>query len=258
MKDPRPAIACYCPTFLAADMQHIYRQVVGLNRFKPGVITRRRANADLFPLHDKWVTVIRKSRLRAGRRFWFQKVRKEPVPVTMRETRELLYAYQKYESKALHVYFGNTGIELLPYLKAAPWPAIVSFHGADAGVDADKPRYRARLREVFAHADLVLARSESLMAKLRDLDCPPEKLRLHRTCIPTEEIPCTPRHAPADGAWRFFQACRLVEKKGIPTTLRAFQRITKESPKASLTITGDGPMRAELESLASTLELVIA
>ena len=253
MKDTRPAIACYCPTFLAPDMQHIYRQIVGLNRFKPGVVTRRRANGDLFPLHDKWVTTVRKSRLRAWRRFLFQKLRKEPVPITMRETRELLYAYQKYESKALHIYFGNTGIELLPYLKATPWPAVVSFHGADAVVDADKPRYRDRLREVFASADLILARSESLIEKIRELGCPAEKIRLHRTCIPTDEIPFTQREIPADGAWHFFQACRLIEKKGVPTTLRAFQRITKETPKAALTITGDGPMRAELESLARDL-----
>ncbi|MEM0895564.1 MAG: glycosyltransferase [Verrucomicrobiota bacterium] len=255
MKDPRPVIACYCSTFLARDMQHIYRQVVGLNSFKPSVITRRRSNADLFPLHDKWVTVIRKSRLRAFRRFYFQKVRKEPVPLTDRETRDLFYAFQKHESRVLHVYFGNTAIELLPFLKATPWPVVVSFHGADAGVDTDNPVYRERLLEVFPTADLVLGRSESLLKKLRDLGCPEEKLRLHRTAIPVEEITFTQRQAPSDGVWRFFQACRLIDKKGIPTTLRAFKTIAEKFPRSSLTIAGDGPMDGELRSLAGELGL---
>ncbi|MEM9478258.1 MAG: glycosyltransferase, partial [Verrucomicrobiota bacterium] len=109
--------------------------------------------------------------------------------------------------------------------------------------------------EVFPTADLVLGRSESLLKKLRDLGCPDEKLRLHRTAIPVEEISFTQRSAPTDGAWRFFQACRLIDKKGIPTTLRAFKFVVEKYPKATLTIAGDGPMDAELRSLAGELGL---
>ena len=38
----------------------------------------------------------------------------------------------------LHVYFGHIGVHLLPYLRKARLPVIVSFHGADAGIDVTK------------------------------------------------------------------------------------------------------------------------
>ena len=41
----------------------------------------------------------------------------------------------------------------------------------------------------------------------------------------------------------------------IPATLRAFALVQASHPGASLTLLGDGPMRAELEQLAATLQL---
>ena len=60
----RPVVATYCATFLAADMRHIYRQVVGLEEFQAHVITRKRQNEEEFPRHHKWVTVLPKPRNR--------------------------------------------------------------------------------------------------------------------------------------------------------------------------------------------------
>jgi glycosyltransferase involved in cell wall biosynthesis len=58
---------------------------------------------------------------------------------------------------------------------------------------------------------------------------------------------------PADGAWRFVQACRLIAKKGLRTSLRAFAKFREEQPKAKFVIAGEGPMREELEDLATEL-----
>ena len=80
-----------------------------------------------------------------------------------------------------------------------------------------------------------------------------EKIRVHRTGIPLEEITFSPRVAPADGVWRAVQACRLIAKKGLATTLRAFARFAQAFPKARLTLAGEGPQRDELRSLAEQL-----
>src|SRR5205823_11541148 len=58
-----------------------------------------------------------------------------------------------------------------------------------------------------------------------------------------------------DGAWHLLQACRLVEKKGLELTLRAFAAFLKLYPNAALTIAGDGPLRGALERLAIELKL---
>jgi len=48
-----------------------------------------------------------------------------------------------------------------------------------------------------------------------------------------------------------MQACRLVPKKGLRTTLAAFRMVAEKFPHARLTLAGDGPMREELESLVA-------
>ena len=60
-------------------------------------------------------------------------------------------------------------------------------------------------------------RSESLLARLAEMGCPPEKLRLNRTAIPLEHSPRSVRRPPEDGRWIFLQACRLIAKKGLST-----------------------------------------
>ena len=114
---------------------------------------------------------------------------------------------------------------------------------------------RPRWREVFAHARLVLARSESLLARLKEMGCPPEKLRLNRTPIPLEHLPRSVRRSPEDGRWLFLQACRLIAKKGIPTTLLAMRRVVDVWPRARLVLAGDGPQLEPLRVRIAELDL---
>ena len=63
------------------------------------------------------------------------------------------------------------------------------------------------------------------------------------------EIPFRRAHlADGDGDWRFVQACRLIEKKGFATSLRAFSEFAARYPKATFTIAGEGPLQSELET----------
>jgi colanic acid/amylovoran biosynthesis glycosyltransferase len=135
-------------------------------------------------------------------------------------------------------------------------PVVVSFHGADASLDARKPERVAGLLEVFRYAKRIFARSEALLGNLEQLGCPVEKLRLQRTGIPLDEWAFVDRQPPADGAWVLLQACRLVEKKGLLATLEAFRLIQAVFPLARLILVGDGPILALLQEKAAALGLV--
>jgi colanic acid/amylovoran biosynthesis glycosyltransferase len=249
----QPVAVQYCATFLKPEMLHIYRQITALRRWHPFVICRKREEAERFPFDD--LVRLPKPASSALRRLLVKQMLKRPVMIYRSEARRLTEQIQRAGGRVLHIYFGHIAVELLPLIRKPPVPVIVSFHGADAMVDMAKPAYRHAMQEMLGLAKLILVRSQSLAERVRALGCSPDKIRIHRTGIPLERFHFVPRLAPADGAWRFFQACRLIPKKGLHTSLRAFAQFVKKYPRSEFTIAGDGPLLDELASMAAELGL---
>ena len=248
-----PVAAQYVVTFLKPEMLHIYRQITALRAFRPVVFCQKREHAAEFPFEE--IVVLPKPRTHQLRRFVQKQVLDRPITIYRSEARRILAALEKNGAQLLHVYFGHIGVHLLPLLEICPLPVIVSFHGADAQIDLHKPAHLARTRRMLARATLLLVRSESLAERLVALGAAREKIRLHRTGIPLDEIRFVKRIAPTDGAWRCVQACRLIAKKGLVTSLRAFAEFAREFPRAEFTIAGEGPQLQELRALADELGL---
>jgi len=251
--ESRPVIACYCATFLKPEMLHIYRQITALKRCVPVVIAQKREQTGRYPFEH--VRIVPKPATHFLRRFWFRQLRDMPWQISDSELRALLGVLSKSDALLLHVYFGQIAVHLLPLIRAWENPSIVSFHGADVTVDMNKQAYREATRQMLEAVKLVLVRSESLRRAVADLGCDPEKIEIQRTGIPLEEFPFRERSLPKNGEWRFIQAGRLIEKKGLPVTLRAFEAFLRKYPNATLTIAGEGPMREELQKLARELNV---
>lgn len=250
----KPLVASYCTTFLKPEMLHIYRQVTGLERYETAVMTKERQQSERFPFGR--VTVLPKPRSNFVRRFYLKYIRKE-APIFYRGEFQVLRRAlaDAGDVRLMHVYFGHTGVHLLPFIKAWDRPCIVSFHGADVMLRAGQPDYALRMHEMLQAVPLVLARSRSLWKRLEALGCPESKLRLNRTGIPLEQYAFVERPAPMDGEWHCVQACRLIPKKGLLTALEAFVKFRTEFPKARFSIAGEGPMKAELETRIAELGL---
>ena len=244
----KPIVASYCTTFLKPEMRHIFRQVTGLRRWKTFVLTRERKEAERFPFAD--VEMIPRARKNFVKRFWLKHVSRLPAVYYRGELQAVIKVMERRPADVMHIYFGHTGVHLLPFIKEWSRPCVVSFHGMDIQPRPEQPGYDDAMRELLKTIPLVLARSRSLFAALEAWGCPREKLRLNRTGIPLGDFPFAPRDALVDGSWRFVQACRLIEKKGLKTTLRAFARFHERRPAARLAIAGDGPMKAELAQFA--------
>ncbi len=246
-------VASYCTTFLKPEMLHIYRQVTGLRDFDTFVMTKSRENADAFPFGA--VEVLPRPRINFISRF-HKKYLRRMEPVFYRgEYDQLQSVLARRHADLLHVYFGHTGVHLLPFIKHWPGPTVVSFHGMDIMLRDREPGYNDRLRELIQTIPLVLARSESLARRLAELGADPARIRINRTGIPLDDFPFVPRSAPSDGAWHLVQAARLIEKKGIDHALQAFAIFKKNHPAATFTIAGDGKLRPALEKLATDLHL---
>src|SRR5438105_2094457 len=237
-------------------MLHIYRQITSLRRVRPVVIAQKRENADRFPFQN--IRVVKKPALHFLRRTWFKQIADRPWQISPAEVRATERALTESNAELLHIYFGHIAMLLRPLIRQWQKPSLVSFHGADVLVDMQKSAYRRATEEMLGAVRRVLVRSESLCQAVIDLGCAPEKIEIQRTGIPLADFPFRERSIPGNGQWRLLQAGRLIEKKGLKTTLRAFAKFRKEFPAARLTIAGEGPQLDELQSLACELQIAAA
>jgi len=225
-------------------MLHIHRHIAGLKSFSPVVITQKR-DGD-WPVER--IRVVRRSPLRFVLR-GLERFSGKPWQISAREAFRIGEAADG--ASLLHIFFGNVAVHLLPLLRRVTIPAVISFHGSDVAGAIATAEYDEARREMFERSRLVLCRSEQLAEKVAALGCDPVKLRIMKTVLP--EIGFVERNPPPDGAWQIVQACRLVPKKGLAASLRAFEVFSRAFPGARFTIAGEGPMEDELRSLASSL-----
>lgn len=234
-------------------MLHIYRQITALRRVQPVVIAQKRENPEKFPVEK--IEIVEKPRTHFLRRFWFRQICNKPWQLSRGEVEAITGILKREDAQLLHIFFGHIAVHLLPLIRTWPKPLIVSFHGADVLVDMDKPAYRKATREMLSLVTRVFVRAQSLKRAVIELGCDESKIDIVRTGIPLQEFPFRERELPADGKWRFLQASRLVQKKGIATTLHAFTAFLNHYPEATLTIAGEGPMLAELKELTGKLKI---
>src|SRR5436189_169033 len=247
-------VASYCSSFLKSEMLHIYRQLRALRGVDTFVVTKEVQNAERFPFER--IEIIPKRRTNLLVHGWLKFVERRPPIVYRGEYQTLDSLLSRHGADLMHIYFGHTGVHLLPFIEQWHKPCVVSFHGADVAHKPEIKDYPGKLRRLFNAVPLVFARSQSLTDRLIQLGCPPEKLRINRTGIPMNEFPFVRREPPANGKWRIVQACRLIPKKGVATSLRAFAIFKKDNPRAEFLIAGKGPLQPELEMLAGGLGIL--
>jgi colanic acid/amylovoran biosynthesis glycosyltransferase len=172
----------------------------------------------------------------------------------------------KVRPTLIHAHFGWTGIEAVGAARRHGMPIAVGFHGYDATV---YPRYgfdahdRAGGRtmpvgvydEVFAQSDAILASSDFIASKLRDLGCDRE-IDVVRSGIRLEDFAFRgPREDAVPGRLRLVFIGRIVPYKGLDIVLEAMAKLIESDVSPSLVVVGEGPDRPACEELAAELGL---
>ncbi|MBN9521615.1 glycosyltransferase family 4 protein [bacterium] len=147
----------------------------------------------------------------------------------------------------IHCHFGN-GPTTVGMYAASHLGVPFSF----TGHAHDLFRRRALLRRKLGRAAFVACISEWHRAFYQSLV--PEagpRLRLIRCGVDTQKWSPEPRAGrPPGGRRRVLTVCRLVEKKGVDTLIRALAELRVRGHPAVATIAGDGPLRGPLQALA--------
>ena len=139
-------------------------------------------------------------------------------------------------------------------------PFLVSVWGADIvgerGLAADSWRVKTLKQIVLRNADAVIALSRFLAeATSRYSGLPPERIMTHYWGVDLKQFGhrrAASKNAESDSV-RLGFVKHLLPKYGPEYFLRAVARIRKSHMHVKALVIGDGPLRAELESLASAL-----
>lgn len=243
--DGPPVALHYRRRYLSRSETFIYEVVSRHVRYRPVVATHERLNAGEFPLPGD----VRVGRGPGGRRVaglvgWSDLLR-------IRHARAGLAPVARSVGPAvLHAHFGEEGVIAAGPSRRLGVPLIVTFYGFDAGRRGRQWLWRRRFRRLFGTASLVLAEGPQLRARLEALGCAPDRIRIQPIPIRLDRFPFEPRSRPDDGSVVVLQACRMVAKKGVDVTIRAFARVARERPRLRLWLLGDGPERDALVRLA--------
>jgi colanic acid/amylovoran biosynthesis glycosyltransferase len=150
----------------------------------------------------------------------------------------------------IHAHFASGGKTLLPLHRTLHRPLIVTLHGG-SDVPVHKPRFGI-YRELAERATLFLCVSDFIRKQAIEAGFPPEKLLVHYIGI-DRTVFAPPPVANTSDSVLFIG--RLVEMKGCEYLLRAMQSVQGRRPASDLTIIGDGPLRADLQRLATELRI---
>jgi glycosyltransferase involved in cell wall biosynthesis len=151
----------------------------------------------------------------------------------------------------IHAHFANVAADvalLASHLGGEGWSWSFSLHGSVEFFEISQSRLAEKLRRAkfvicisdFARSQAMAFLEQPQWAKLHVVHCGVDLVKFRRA-----------QHPPDSGPTRVLSVGRLIEAKGHAALLDAIGLVRTEGVDARLTVIGDGPQRAALESLSA-------
>ena len=151
--------------------------------------------------------------------------------------------------EVIHAHYLTTGCLIGGGTQA---PLVVSAYGFDVTLIPRRILWRRVIRANASRLAAVLVEGPHMAHLVADLGIAQDRVHVVPIAASLEGIVYQERQAA--GPLRLMTSGRMVEKKGLDISLRAFARaLPTLPPGTTLDVIGDGPMRAELLSLADLL-----
>lgn len=163
----------------------------------------------------------------------------------------LVQAARSRDVIALHGHFGPAAVDALPAARALGFPLVATFYGFDLAFGERAARVRAGYDTLFAEASGFVVEGPAMARTLAAIGAPEDRIRVVPIGFDLDLFPFTPRTPTRPLI--VLQAARLIPKKGVDVSLRAFAAARPKLGEAELWILGDGPLRSGLERLAAEL-----
>jgi colanic acid/amylovoran biosynthesis glycosyltransferase len=108
---------------------------------------------------------------------------------------------------------------------------------------------------LWKYCDLHLAYTNYVANCIKNLGADPASIKILPLGLNVSKFPFRERVADPDGPVKILTVARLVPKKGLEYSIRAFAKVCEMNPSANLVykIVGEGPERSHLEALIEEL-----
>ncbi len=240
----------------------MYRQASLMSRTKLTVMTGRYDNSKRFPAQGFDVSVVQ-GRMRLPRNRFARDTslgilarvnqRVPGLAMSPSETRWWIAESQQNPPDVALAQFGTNAVEMLPLMKAIDVPLVAHFHGFDLSRSLSNNRYRRLLTSSVEWISKYVVVAEYMREALLELGIDDSKI---------VKIPCgTPivqisrvEESSSDEC-RFLAVGRFVDKKRPDLTIRAFASVVEKNENCRLVMIGDGPMWAQCQRLAASLDV---
>ena len=245
MSSRRPIVGEVVRSYLPRSETFTYTQLRSLQDYAPIVLTWLRENpGDFGGLPVVEVTSPAGVARRAVRSL---RARLSPAATTFEH--RLLRATQAQGCELLHAHFGWMGVASLYAAQRAAVPLVTTFHARDIVIDRED--LNRRYPDLFSRGALFTAVGPRMAKLLTARGAPRDRIRLVPLGIDLDAV----RFAvpDRDRPLILLQVGRLVPKKGVSMSLRAFAAAHHDLGPSELWLVGDGPLRQALESLAVEL-----
>lgn len=133
-------------------------------------------------------------------------------------------------------------------------PLVTVFHGRDVSVEYQRDAL-AGYRDLLAEGDLHVTVNKQFARQLVECGAPSDHVETRHLGIPISEYEfCSPSFGTT---LRFISVCRLVEKKGLETAIRALTLLRQRHPELDwrYEIGGDGPLMDRLRDQVENAKL---
>jgi len=139
-----------------------------------------------------------------------------------------------------------------------PLVLVTSVHGAELFPGGSPmAKYSPGIRLLLASSDRIVAPSRSFQNDVCGIfpDLKEKTTFIHNSVDLTELNGASPHISRHDRSPYILCIAMHNEKKGLDVLLRAFKHVHHTQPSIKLVLVGDGPLRKQLEHLASSLEI---
>ena len=231
-----------CPLFLPKSETFIYNYLSNMPDFRHLCLAWHFANLSSFPMPREDLYRLSSARFTPPwlyyglqRRYLGRDARAERIAEKLIADRSV---------RLLHAHFGPSGVIARRIAAASRIPLVTTFYGYDVSMLPRSSRWRRWYRQLFADGDLFLVEGPYMKARLEDLGCPADKIRIQRIAIAVEAMTFRQRAPKKKGEKvSFIFSGRLIEKKGLIYALQALRRLRADYSNFTFSVIGDGPQR---------------